>query len=176
MISWHLNSIDWFISWHCTVRSFIWCWNDSWIISLQCIYDAKQHSHGWTLCIKIAWWRHQMETFSALLDIVRGIHQWCGEFTAQRPVTRSFGVLFDLRLNKPLSKQSWGWWFEAPKLPLWRHCNGFGVCVCSLYHELWTHLYNSYTSSLLFGYSISFEITDVYVNIFDVIKYADMAT
>ena len=46
------------------------------------------------------------------------------EFPAQRPVTRSFDVLFDLRLNKRLSKQSWGWWFETPSRPLWRHCNG----------------------------------------------------
>ena len=29
-----------------------------------------------------------------------------GEFPAQRPVTRSFDVLFDLRLNNQLSKQS----------------------------------------------------------------------
>ena len=28
----------------------------------------------------------------------------CGEFPAQRPVTRSFDIFFDLRLNKPLSK------------------------------------------------------------------------
>ena len=28
-----------------------------------------------------------------------------GEFPAQRPVTRSFDVFFDLRLNKRLSKQ-----------------------------------------------------------------------
>ena len=34
-----------------------------------------------------------------------------GEFPAQRPVTRSFDVFIDLRLNKRLSKQSWGWWF-----------------------------------------------------------------
>ena len=40
-----------------------------------------------------------------------------------RPVTRSFHVFFDLRLNKPLSKQSWGWWFETLSRPLWRHCN-----------------------------------------------------
>ena len=33
-----------------------------------------------------------------------------GEFPAQRPVTRSFDVFFDLRLNKRLSKQRWGWW------------------------------------------------------------------
>ena len=34
------------------------------------------------------------------------------------------GASFDLRLNKRLSKQSWGWWFETPSRPLWRHCNG----------------------------------------------------
>ena len=49
-----------------------------------------------------------------------------GEFPAQRPVTRSFHVFFDLRLNKPLSKQSWGWWFETLSRPLWRHCNVIG--------------------------------------------------
>ena len=46
-----------------------------------------------------------------------------GEFPAQRPVTRSFDVFFDLRLNKRLSKQSWGWWFETPSWSLWRHRN-----------------------------------------------------
>ena len=46
-----------------------------------------------------------------------------GEFPAQRPVTRSFGVFFDLRLYKRSSKQWWGWWFETPSHPLWRHCN-----------------------------------------------------
>ena len=69
------------------------------------------------------WWRHQMETFSALLTICAGNSPITGEFHSQRPVTRSFGVFFDLRLNKRLSKQSWGWWFETPSRPLWRHCN-----------------------------------------------------
>ena len=44
-----------------------------------------------------------------------------GEFPAQRPVTRSFDVFFGLRLNTRLSKQPWGWWFETPSWPLWRH-------------------------------------------------------
>ena len=44
-----------------------------------------------------------------------------GEFPSQRPVTLSFDVFFYLRLNKRLSKQSWGWWFETPSRPLWRH-------------------------------------------------------
>ena len=46
-----------------------------------------------------------------------------GEFPAQRPVTRSFDVFFDLRPNKRLSKQLWGWWFETLSWSLWRHCN-----------------------------------------------------
>ena len=32
-------------------------------------------------------------------------------------------VFFDLRLNKRLNKQSWGWWLETLSRPLWRHCN-----------------------------------------------------
>ena len=70
-----------------------------------------------------SWWRHQMETFSALLAICAGNSPVSGEFPAQRPVMRSFDIFFDLRLNKRLSKQSWGWWFEMLSCPLWRHCN-----------------------------------------------------
>ena len=50
-----------------------------------------------------------METFSALLAICAGNSLVTGEFPAQRPVTQSFVVFFDLRINKWLSKQSWGW-------------------------------------------------------------------
>ena len=28
-----------------------------------------------------------------------------------------------MHLNKRLSKQWWGWWFETLSCPLWRHCN-----------------------------------------------------
>ena len=64
-----------------------------------------------------SWWRNQVETFSALLALCAGDlpvnsphkGQWRG----------AFGVFFDLHLNKRLSKQSWGWWFETS---LWRHC------------------------------------------------------
>ena len=40
-----------------------------------------------------------MEPFSALLAICAGNSPVPGEFPAQRPVTRSFDVFFDLRLN-----------------------------------------------------------------------------
>ena len=46
-----------------------------------------------------------------------------GKFSAQTPVTRSFHVFCDLRLNKRLSKQSWGRWSENPSRPSSRHYN-----------------------------------------------------
>ena len=48
------------------------------------------------LILKFSWWRHEMETFSALLAICAGNSPVPGEFPAQRPVTQSFDVLFDL--------------------------------------------------------------------------------
>ena len=68
-------------------------------------------------------------------NIFRVTGHLCGKFTGsrwiptQRPVTRIFDVYFDLRPNKRLSKQSWGWWFETVSPPLWRHRNGYGKCV-----------------------------------------------
>ena len=64
-----------------------------------------------------------METFPALLAICAENSPVPGEFRAERPVTRSFDVFFDLRLNQRLSKQSWGWWFEILPRPLWRQCS-----------------------------------------------------
>ena len=69
------------------------------------------------------WWRHQMETFSALLAIYAGNSPVPGEFPTQRPLPRSFDVSFDLRRNKRLNKKSWGWWFDTLLRPLWRQCN-----------------------------------------------------
>ena len=71
----------------------------------------------------ITWWRHPMETFSALLAICARNSPVTGEFFAQKRVTRSFDISFDLRLDKRLSKQWSGWWIETPSRPLWRHCN-----------------------------------------------------
>ena len=82
-----------------------------------------------TLC---PWWRHHMETFSALLALCAGNSPITGEFRSHKPVTRSFDVYFDLRLNKRLSKQSWEWWFETPSRSLWRHCNERSTMVSEL--------------------------------------------
>ena len=61
-----------------------------------------------------------------------------GEFPVHRPVTRSFHVFFDLRLNKPLSKQSWGWWFETLSPPLWRHCNDCALQIRGNYLTMYS--------------------------------------
>ena len=90
------------------------------MLGLQCIHLGK--SGPW---FTIFWWRHQMKTFSALLAICAGNSPVPGEFPTQRPVTRSFDAYFDLRPNKRLSKQWWGWWFETQSGPFWRHCNNF---------------------------------------------------
>ena len=58
------------------------------------------------------------QTVSHYLNIFRVTGHLCGEFPAEGPVTRSYDVFFDLRLNKRLSKQSWGWWFKTLPRPL----------------------------------------------------------
>ena len=63
-----------------------------------------------------------METFYVLLAICAGNSPVTDDFPAQRPVTRNFDVFVNLRLNKRLSKELWGWWFETPSHPLWCQC------------------------------------------------------
>ena len=70
---------------------------------------------------------------SALLTLCLGNSLVTGEFPSRRPVTPNFGVFFDIRLNKRLSKHSWGWWFETPSHPLWRRCNEILVWICGFF-------------------------------------------
>ena len=51
----------------------------------------------WGSCL--SWWRYQMETFSALLALCKGNSPVTGEFPTRKPVTRSFDVSFDLRVE-----------------------------------------------------------------------------
>ena len=111
-----------------------------------------------------------METFSALLAICGGNSPVPGEFPTQRPVMRSFDVFFDLRLNKWLSKQSWGWWFEMQYRLLWCHFNESpwwwiiykldnclvyvshsGYCSIVFMHFIWMRLVKFYPDSIVHG-------------------------
>ena len=89
------------------------------------------------------WLLHNIKSKFMILATTKAVQQplvfrvtghLCGEFTgpgefpAQRPVTQSFDVFFDqARLNKRLSKQSWGWWLETQSHPLCRQCNVNGT-------------------------------------------------
>ena len=53
----------------------------------------------------------------------------CREFTGHQWILRTkasdaefWWFFFYQHLNKQLSKHWWGWWFETPSRPLWRHC------------------------------------------------------
>ena len=129
-----------FLLWIVLVPNVFWCWC-LWV-GVRVVRrksDNWRHSRSYIVVIPIVlwyghvlplsvnntntWWRHQMKTFFALLALCAGNLPVTGEFPSQRPVTRSFDVFFDLRLNKRLSKQSWGWWFQTPSWSFWHHCN-----------------------------------------------------
>ena len=56
------------------------------------------------------------------------------------PVTRSFDVFFDLRLNKRLSKPSRRRWFEMPSRSLWRHCYDILRDIGMYLREILSHI------------------------------------
>ena len=64
-----------------------------------------------------------METVSVLLAICAGNSP--GPLNSPHKGQWRGALMFFiyLRLNKRLSKQSWGWWFETLSRPLWSHCN-----------------------------------------------------
>ena len=71
-------------------------------LSKECQGCSRHYFTGYTHTKKIfnTRWRHQMETFSALLVLCAGNSPVTGDFPSERSVTRNFGVFFDLRLNK----------------------------------------------------------------------------
>ena len=80
-------------------------------------------------------WKH----FPRYWPFVQGNSPFLGELPAQRPMTRSFHVFFDLHLYKRLSNQPWCWWFETPSCSLWRHCNGFRHTLTAAIRALLSH-------------------------------------
>ena len=69
--------------------------------------------------------------FTRYWPFVRGIHRSPVNSThkGQWPGALVFSLI--CALNKRLSKQSWGWWFETSSRLLWRHCNG-----CVMFNSL----------------------------------------
>ena len=100
-------------------------------------------------------------------NIFRVTGHLCGEFPGPRwiPHTKASDAelwcFFDLRPNKRLSQQSWGWWLETPSSPLRRHCNGYHWWPhigCS--HILtWSARYGASNVSSTFVYFVAHAIT-----------------
>ena len=100
--------------------------SNSTVFSTTCLGLQERKHQSWPVERKMC--RFMMMSSNGNICCVTGhLH---GEFTGprwiprtQRLVRRRFDVVFVLRPNKRLSKQSWSWWFETPPSLLWRHCN-----------------------------------------------------
>ena len=92
------------------VRDVVTKWQRLWLAECKPRISpiVAEHIHYVHQHDDVIKWKH----FPRYWPFVRIIH---------RSVTRSFDVFFYLRLDKRLSKQSWGWWFETLPRPLWRH-------------------------------------------------------
>ena len=100
--------------------------NESWTLSHPDELAHGRISPGLVMVSDVSsWWRHQMETFFALLALCAGKSPVPGEFPAQRPVTRSFDVFFDLCL------ESNGWVNNREAGDLRRHRVHYEVIVMS---------------------------------------------
>ena len=109
------------------------CWRTRtmlWFL-IPWLFMSPSHQQPWYCLIHddVIKWKH----FPRNWPFLRGIHRSRWIPHKKRPVTRSFDVFFDLRLNKRLCKQPWGWWFETPSWSLWRQCN-----VCRTNGRLFT--------------------------------------
>ena len=108
------------------------------------------------------WWRHHIETFSALLALCVGNSPVTDEFPSQRPVTRGFDVSLICALNKRLSKQSGGWWFETWSniTRYWTHCKRKKAKTL---FRLWTCKIYPHTSALRASYGRFSEFSGEYI-------------
>ena len=76
------------------------------------------------------WWRHEMETFSALLALCEGNPPVTGGFPSQRPITQRFDFsLICARTNGWANNRDDWMWLETPSRSLCRHCNEIITCT-----------------------------------------------
>ena len=117
------------------LRSFLW-------VTISCI-EVIHHPCSLATSGKWnpSWWRHQVETFSALLALCAGNSPVTGEFPSQRPVIRSFDVFIDLLMNN-------AWVNNRQAVDLRRYRAHYDVIVMILKWPLmsplaWPTLHNS---------------------------------
>ena len=105
------------------------------------IINMQRPSFGPTIMFSIigrlAYWHDDVikwKHFPRYCPFVRGIHWWPVNSPLDGQWRGALTFFLDLRLNKRLSKQSWGWWLETQLCSLWRHFNG---CVKQQRIGLW---------------------------------------
>ena len=74
-------------------------------------------------------WKH----FPLYWPFVRGIHRSPVNSPHKGQWHRALRFSLICALNKRMSKQSWGWWFEMASCSLWRHCNDKGPVMLQVF-------------------------------------------
>ena len=83
---------------------------------------------------RFSWWRHQMETFSAILALCAGTLPVQVDSPHKAQWRGALMVSFICTWINNWVKKTRGWWFETPPWSLWRQCNVEMACCCVL-HE-----------------------------------------
>ena len=98
-----------------------WTFTGNWESSWCQLYHNWWHRilSLWQIHDDVIKWKH----FPRYWPFVRGIHRFPVNSPHKDQWREALVFFFDLRQNERLSKKSWGWWFETPSRPLWRHCN-----------------------------------------------------
>ena len=82
------------------------------------VSEARSSTKAFTIHDDVIKWKH----FQRYMPFARGIHR-SPVNSPRKANDAELWCFFDLLQNKRLNKHSWGWWFQTPSRPLWRHCN-----------------------------------------------------
>ena len=82
------NAVSTWCLWPVIILLQIWCMK---LHHAACLRSFDRNYCG-RMAPNMAWWRHQMETFSALLALCAGNSPVTGEIPSQMPVTRSIDI------------------------------------------------------------------------------------
>ena len=144
------------------VNSWRWCCLRIAILSVKTLFATNENMYTCTWVMYYIFTSGQLGIDSWLMmtssngNIFRVTGHLCGEISGHRwiPHTKasdgSLVVFFDLRLNKRLNKQSWGWCFETLSRPLWRHSNVIIMTnvATKCWHVWWLHQMETFSALL----------------------------
>ena len=107
------------------------CWTPVVRVSLNYAFPFLYGTYPRVPCVThddVIKWKH----FPRNWPFVRGIHRFPVNSPHKDQWRGALMFFFYLCLNKRLSKQSWGWWFETLSRSLWRHRNERHVTIIDI--------------------------------------------